>query len=352
MNFFEKEFFGNPLAHWSAAVIVCLVTFLAGLGLKLFAERRFQRKPSHRGTGIHHLLSGILRSSRVPPMAVLAVYLGSQTLVLPAFVHQPIRLMAILGFFAQLGIWGNAAVNFFAYTNRSFQNGDSSKATTMEALGFLGKGLVWTTIGILVLDNFGIKVSTLIAGLGIGGVAVALAVQNVLGDLLASLSIILDKPFVIGDTIRVDKESGTVEHIGLKTTRLKSDSGEQLIFSNSDLLKSRIRNFKRMDERRVSFRLLLSPKNLLQKLENFPKLMEAAVRVQKTLRFERCFLVSVRATGLEFEVAYWVMSAHYSIHADALHVLNLEILKTCETNQIAFAHIHPMQLEMAGSLEV
>lgn len=154
----------------------------------------------------------------------------------------------------QGGIWGHVAVSFFVtrYAKRRLGT-DATSVTTISALGMFARLVIISVVVLLILDNLGVTVTTMVAGLGIGGVAVALAAQNILGDLFASASIVLDKPFVMGDFIIVDDLLGTVEHVGLKTTRIRSLSGEQLVFSNNDLLQSRIRNFKRMRERRVVF---------------------------------------------------------------------------------------------------
>ena len=161
-------------------------------------------------------------------------------------------------------------------------------------IGFFSKVAVWSVAMLLILQNLGVDVTALVAGLGIGGAAIALASQNILGDLFASLSIVLDKPFVLGDFIVVDQYMGTVEHIGLKTTRVRSLSGEQLIFSNGDLLKSRISNFKRMTERRVVFSLGVAYETPPEKLAAVAAMLREIVQAQKRVRFDRAPLQSVR----------------------------------------------------------
>src|SRR5439155_25724457 len=153
---------------------------------------------------------------------------------------------------------------------------------------FLAKMVLWSLVVILALENLNINVTPLITGLGIGGIAVALAAQNVLGDLFASLSIVLDKPFVLGDVISVGTDTGTVEKIGLKTTRLRSLSGEQLIFANADLLKSRIRNLKRMYQRRVVFSLSVAYGTPREKLAAIPQMVREIVEALQSTRFDRC----------------------------------------------------------------
>ncbi len=149
----------------------------------------------------------------------------------------------------------------------------------MTAMGFLGRVILWAGLLLFALDNLGVNITGLAAGIGIGGIAIALAVQSVLGDLFASLSIVLDKPFVIGDFIIVDEYLGTVEHIGLKTTRVRSLSGEQLVFSNNDLLQSRIRNYKRMFERRVIFELGVTYQTPLERVSRISGMIRSIIEL-------------------------------------------------------------------------
>jgi len=183
-----------------------------------------------------------------------------------------------------------------------------------------------------------VNITGLVAGLGIGGIAVALAVQNILGDLLASLSIVLDKPFVIGDSIVVDSFSGTVEHIGLKTTRIRSISGEQLVFSNNDLLKSRIQNYKRMQERRVVFGFGVTYQTPLEKLPLINRIIREIIAAQPNSRFERVHFKEYGDSALNYEVVYFVMTPEYGIFMDVQETINLEIFRRFQEEGIEFAY--------------
>jgi len=205
-------------------------------------------------------------------------------------------------------------------------------------LGFVIKLLLWSIVMLLALDNLGIDVTALVAGLGVGGIAVALAVQNVLGDLFASLSIVLDKPFVIGDFVVVDTLSGTVEHVGLKTTRIRSISGEQIIVSNADLLKSRIRNYKRMQERRVVFAIGVEYRTPAAKLERIPDWLREIVSAQSNLRFDRAHLVSFGDSAIMYEVVYFVTDSDYLRYVDNQQEINLGIVRRFEAEGVRFAY--------------
>jgi small-conductance mechanosensitive channel len=192
---------------------------------------------------------------------------------------------------------------------------------------------------VLILDNIpGVEITALVASLGIGGIAVALAVQNILSDLFASLSIVLDKPFVIGDFIIVDNCLGTVEHIGLKTTRLRSLSGEQLVFSNNDLLKSRVRNYKRMAERRVVFSVGVTYQTPLEKLERIPTLIRDTIEAQPAVRFDRAHFQGYGDFALNFEVVYYVLDPDYNRYMDIQQGINLGIYSSFAEEGIEFAY--------------
>jgi small-conductance mechanosensitive channel len=222
------------------------------------------------------------------------------------------------------------------YTVRKV-NVDGATATTVTALGYLARMVFWLVILLLALDNFGVDVTTLVTGLGITGIAVALAVQNILGDLLGALSIVVDKPFVVGDTINVDTFTGTVEHIGLKTTRVRSLSGEQIIFSNADLLKARIRNYKRLVERRVVFVTAVRYDTPREKLTRIPAMLKELVLAHQPVRFDRSHFRGFAESALEFETVYFVLTDDYLRYMDIQQAINLEILRRFEQEEIEFA---------------
>jgi small-conductance mechanosensitive channel len=182
-----------------------------------------------------------------------------------------------------------------------------------------------------------VNVTALVAGLGIGGVAVALAVQNVLGDLLAALLIVLDKPFVIGDVIAVDQFVGSVEHIGLKSTRLRSLSGEQIVMTNGDLTKSRIRNYRRMFERRVVFTLGVVHRTRHDQLARIPPLIREVVTAQRYTRFDRSHFVGPVGSALTFEAVYFVTQPDYNLYMDIQQAIHLEIFRRLGEEQIELA---------------
>ena len=210
--------------------------------------------------------------------------------------------------------------------------------TTITFLGFVARLLLWIIVLLLILDNLGVNITGLVAGLGIGGIAVALALQNILGDLFASLSIVLDKPFVIGDFVVVDSLSGTIEHIGLKTTRIRSLSGEQLIFSNNDLLKSRVHNYKRMSERRIVFSFGVVYQTPLEKLKAIKEIVSDIITKEEKARLDRVHFKEYGDSSLNFEVVYFVNDPDYNIYMDVQEAINLEIFRRFQEEGIEFAY--------------
>ena len=206
------------------------------------------------------------------------------------------------------------------------------------ALSVAVQALIWTLIVLLALDSLGVNITALVASLGVGGIAIALAAQKILGDLFASLAIVLDKPFVIGDFVVIGEWKGTVERVGLKTTRMRSLSGEQLIFSNGDLLDSRLRNFGRMQERRVMFHVGVTYQTPRQLLERIPDMLRAAVEAQAPVRFDRAHFASYGDFAINFEVVYFVNSAEYNTYMDIQQQVNLSLHTMFEEAGIEFAY--------------
>ena len=329
----------NTLTDWGVAAGIAAIVVLLVVLVKPILSRYLRALSTRTATRFDDALVGMLDATRFVPVVLVAIYLGSQAVALSHKAEGIIKGAATVAAFLQVGLWLNALVAFWlerSYTQAIASN--TGAATSLSALGFLGRIVLWAVMVLLALDNLGVNISTLIAGLGIGGIAVALAVQNVLGDLFASLSIVIDKPFVIGDFIIVDSLMGTVEHVGLKTTRLRSLDGEQIVMSNSDLLKGRIRNYKRMYERRAMFRFSLTYKATPEQLEKVPGLARKAVEGQRKVRFERAHLQSLDASGQVFEVVYWVTDPDYTLFMDVQQGINLALLRELAELGVSLAY--------------
>lgn len=276
------------------------------------------------------------RTSRVV-LWIVALYAADRILTLPARVDTVFHVAIVVGCWLQIGIWAAAAARF-ALHRREAQSGDARLTGTMDVVLFVIALVIWVVVALLAMENLGINVGPLIAGLGVGGIAIALAVQAILGDLFASLSIALDKPFVLGDTLRVDTFEGTVEQIGIKSTRLRSITGEQIIIANADLLKSRVRNLGRASERRALFTLNVSYDTPVGKLDQVAKLVEQAVATYAGTRFVHCMLRDLGESALVYEVCFFVENTPSHNLAAAQDQANRQILLAFAGAGIEFAY--------------
>jgi small-conductance mechanosensitive channel len=282
--------------------------------------------------------SAVVRATNQWVLLPVAVYAAALSLELPPRLERMAALGALLALLAQGGLWASRALGaWFESRFRDARSRDPDGATTLKLLGFAAQGALWLLVALLALDQLGFDVTALIAGLGIGGVALALAVQNILGDVFACAAIALDRPFVVGDFIVVDGLRGTVENVGLKTTRVRSLDGELLVFSNADLLKSRVRNFKRMRERRIQFGLGTTYGTPADKVRRVPGWLRQAVEAQPKTRFDRAHFKGYGDSALEFEVVYYVLEPDYNVYMDVQQSLNLAIYERFAAEGVEFA---------------
>jgi small-conductance mechanosensitive channel len=334
-----QTFLGIPLSSWLTAVAAAVLAYVVLRVVLSVLQSRLSAIAAKTATQWDDMVVGVLSRTKPLFLIIVGIYFGARFLALPDRYDRMITDVAVLTLLLQSGIWISAGFSMWltAYTKRELET-DRGAATTMSALGFIVKLAVWSVILLVALDSLGFKVSTLITGLGVGGVAVALAVQNILGDLFASLSIVLDKPFVLGDFVIVDDQMGSVERIGLKTTRVRSLWGEQLVFSNSDLLKSRLRNFGRMFERRIVFSVGVTYQTPRAKLELIPKIVREAIESQQKTRFDRSHLKAFGDFSINFESVYYVLVPDYNVYMDIQQAINLRIHQRFEEEQIEFAY--------------
>ncbi len=331
--------YGNTLQTWLTAAFLMLAMLAALSFIKGLIVKRLAAFAGKTKNDIDDLLASMLAQTKFWFLLALSLYLTLPFLHLPGEITRVIGKIIITLAFLQAALWGNAVTSFFVGRNLKAKMGeDEVGVATVYALGFVARLVLWAVVLLMVLDNLGVDITALVAGLGIGGIAAALALQNILGDLFGSLSILLDKPFMIGDFIVVDNYMGTVEHIGLKSTRIRSLSGEQLVFSNSDLLSSRIRNYKRMYERRVVFSLGVTYETPYEKLVRIPALIREIIEAQPQVRFDRAHFKEYGAFSLNFEIVYYVLNQDYNLYMDAQQAINLAIFRRFKEEEIDFAY--------------
>ena len=312
-DFLSLPLFRNSLAEWLVALALGTGLFLVLLVARRVIRRHHARLKEAPGTQLMELPLEVLSRTTVAFFLVLAVAAGLATLDTGEPAGRLIRSAVTIALFWQAGLWmSTAAGALIERRRRRTLSGDRAIVGSLGIIGFIARVLIWALVLLLTLENLGIDVTALVAGLGIGGIAVALAVQNILGDLFASLSIALDRPFVEGDFLIVGDFLGSVEHIGLKSTRLRSLSGEQIIISNADLLGSRVRNYGRMFERRVLFTLSVVYGTPADVLEKIPAMIREIVTSQEQTRFDRSHFARHSAYALEIETVYYVLSPDYN----------------------------------------
>jgi len=335
----QQEYLGNTLEAWMTAAGIAVAVLLVLRILQYVVTRKFAHLADKTSTEIDDLIVGVLKKTKLLFLSIFSLHIGLRSVVIPERAEQISETIFVIALLLQIGVWGSATILF--WLNRIVRKRmaeDASSATTMTVLGFVSRLALWSVVLLIALDSVGVNITGLATGLGIGGVAVALALQSILGDIFASLSIALDKPFVIGDFIIVGEFLGTVEHIGLKTTRLRSLSGEQLVFSNTDLLKSRIRNYKRMFERRVLFSVGITYETPLDKVERVSGMIANIVQAQPKARFDRSHFKEFGDSAFVFEVVYYVKSPDFNVYMDIQQSINLDIARRFQSEGIEFAY--------------
>lgn len=339
MNILNQQFLGNNLQQWIIAVTALVAIVLVLRFIQYIAARRLATLARHTETHWDDILVGLIGRTKLLFLFIVGLFAGSLFLELPDHVRAVLSSLLIISLLLQTGIWGASFMTSVldSYRQRA-QKKDPAALTSINVVGIISKFILWSSILLLALNNLGINVTSLVAGLGIGGVAVALAIQNILGDLFASLSIVLDKPFVNGDFLIIGEFMGSVEHIGLKTTRIRSLSGEQLVFSNSDLLNSRIRNYGRMFERRVVFSIGVTYQTSREKLKLIPEIIRKAIETKNKTRFDRCHFMKYGDYALMFETVFYVLSSDYNNYMDIQQAIYFEIHERFEQEQIEFAY--------------
>ncbi len=279
-------------------------------------------------------LSGI-KQYLLPTAYFTLFYACTRMLTLHEKLENIVRTLSVL-FAIVMGAMFLASLAALFFTKLGKGKGDGA-SLAIKWLIRLSKAVIWGVALILFLDNIGVKITSLVTGLGIGGVALAFAAQSVLSDIFCFFTIFFDKPFEIGDFIIAGDHMGTVEHIGVKTTRLRAIGGEQLIVSNADLTGSRIRNYKTMQQRRVSFTLGVTYDTPSEKLEAIPQMIRKIVEETEDTTFSRTHFASFGAYSLNFEVVYFVLGADYDRYMDLNQRINLGIKNGFEQLGVTFA---------------
>ena len=334
------KYLGYNLQNLIIAAAVAVISTIILKGFNRFIIYRLKSHSENTKTDVDDLIVNLLSKTNIILVIVFSLFISSLFLDLNQTLLYVRRSVIIIAILFQLGLWGNEVISYIISRKLDKYKSDISGSviTQIKAIGLVSRIAMWLIIFLLTVDNLGFDVTALVAGLGIGGIAVALALQNVLGDLIASLSIVLDKPFVVGDFIILDDFMGNVENVGLKTTRVRSLAGEQLVFSNNDLLQSRLRNYKRMRERRIVFTIGATYQTTANKLEQIPNWIKQIILDQPNTRFDRSHFATYGDFSLNFETVYYVTSPDYNVYMDTQQDINLKIYRKFESESVEFAY--------------
>lgn len=337
--FFQQVLLGNTMRAWLAAAIVTVAVFAMLWLLKTLLRRHLAQLAARTQTQVDDLLIDLLGRVRPLVLVILAIFAGSLLLKIPDEKQRILQSAAIVALLLQAAFWGNRLITYWLthYLERRGEV-DAAARTTISTLSFVGRIVLWSLLLLLALDNLGVKVTGLITGLGIGGIAVALAAQEVLKDLFASLTIAMDKPFLIGDFVVVGDLKGTVEYIGIKTTRLRSLTGEQLVFANSDIIATRLRNYGRMERRRVAHNIGLVYQTPPDRVELAVRIIREAVGRREGITLDRCHFATFGDSALVLELVYFVETGDYLTYMENQQAINFEILTRFNAEGIEFAY--------------
>lgn len=338
----ETTYLDNTLTQWlSFLVLSCVLYFIVMTAFRFLVKRVEVYTKSTQRTWDDFITVCLKKTSKIFIAFVLFV---ASALILDfsdrsvAFFRNTMKV----AIFFQAAIWGNelVALSLRRYLSRHSRQGQPVSEihlSAYSAVSVTAKFLLWTVLFLLLLDNLGVNISALVTGLGIGGIAIALAVQNILGDIFASLTIILDKPFEVGDFIIVGDKMGTVESIGLKTSRISSLSGEQLVFPNKKLVESEIQNFKRMQTRRIVFSFGVVYDCSTEQLKLIPEIVKEIIGSIKEAKLDRAHLSKFSESSIDFEVVYIMQTADYNTYMDVQQSINLQLFDRFAAEEIEFS---------------
>ena len=345
-----RQLLGNSVREWVVALAVLAGSFLLLGVAKRLVIFRLGKLAAKTETDLDDLLIDIVRRTRRMFLFIVAVWIAAHFVKLPGAEYEngelkePSEIQTYLGIFTnisfwiQVGFWGRGLLEYGLRKLLASRGADDPTVKMgSNVLGFIGQAVLWALVLLLCLEAAGFNVNSLIASLGIGGIAVALALQNVLGDLFASISILLDKPFVVGDAIQAAEFSGSVEQIGVKNTRIRSVTGEEIIIGNNDLMSSRLRNFKRLTERRCLHTIGLVYATPHGKLQLVPDLLRSIVKANPRARLDRAHFKGFGDSAVLFELVFYTQGQEYGTMMDVQQEVLFEIHRAFEREGLEFA---------------
>jgi small-conductance mechanosensitive channel len=334
----EYSFLGNPLIHYIRAAAILVAGLLVIVVLHTVIGRRLKKQSEASNEGGRWWIANLsFRRIVVPLLYITAVRLAIAGLHLSSTSERIIQgfIAAIIAVLVVRAVTFLFATSLTRFAKRAGHEEDEKRVKPLLSLISF---LLWIMAAIFLLDNLGFNISTLVAGLGVSGIAVAIAAQGILGDLFNYFVIFFDRPFELGDFIIFDDKLGSIEKIGIKTTRIRTLSGEQLIISNSNLVNSRVHNYKRMERRRILFRIGVTYQTPSQKLGEIPGIIRGIIEEIEATQFDRSHFQGYGDFALTFETVYYVLSPDYALYMDIQQDINLKLYRAFEERGIDFAY--------------
>lgn len=329
---------GNSVRDYLIALGIFLVSIVVIRLLKVIFIRSVKRWTERTTNTLDDLLVQTVTRFGIPALNFVALYFAIYSLTLSPKIHRVLEVAtaSVVAFFL-IRLVASVIRYFLEGYVRKQEHGED-KVNQVQGIILIITIVIWMLGLLFLFSNLGYDVTAIIAGLGVGGIAVALAAQNIISDLFNYLVIFFDKPFEVGDFIIVDEKLGTIDYIGIKTTRVRSLSGEQLVFSNSDLTNSRIHNYKRMQRRRIVFTFRVTYQTNIDHVREIPEIVRNAINNQDRVAFDRAHLRSFDESCMTYEAVYMVESADYNVYMDIQQAINLEILEAFTSKGIQFAY--------------
>lgn len=344
--YLEEVFFGNTVYNYIDAFLYFIVSLIILFVLQRFLMTRFERFAKKTETEVDDVLVEFVQSIRPRLYILLAAYFGLHTLNLSDVTQSILNVVLIVVVIFQITRSVQIIIEFFAKKVSGGTGDDEHVKSAAHLLSAITIIVVWVFGIMMILSNIGVNITSLVAGVGIGGIAIAFAVKEVLSDLFSSFSIYFDKPFKAGDIVKVDNEVGTIKKIGIKTTRIQSRTGEELIISNQDMTSSRVHNYKRMDYRTVRAHFIVSFDTPSAVLREIPQEIRSIIGSIEHAECKRVHFKEFGEWGIIFETTYKVDSRDYTLYMDIQQEINIGVKELLEVRGIEIAT--PAQMEMAG----
>lgn len=329
----------NPVGDWFMAVGVMLATMI---GLNL-AQRWLARivvipPKGAPATPMRRLIARIIARTHMIFLCGIGLFSGAKILTMPDAVSVIFASIAIIVTILQVAIWASQVISVsIAYYTETRMETDKDSVTTVNILSLFARAVVWVVAILMVLSNLGVNITAFVASLGIGGVAIALASQKLLGDFFSGLTIVLDKPFGIGDYVVVGEHSGTVQHVGVKSTRIRCLTGEDLVISNGKLLDNTIRNYHDIESRRSSLSIMVQHGTHPDVVESIPAALEAIINGNDTLTLVRAKCTGITLDGVAYTLIFTVNSGEYDVYAEHNQQVLMAIYRLFYTDGISLA---------------